>query len=71
MDKSRAVPDWRGLANEMWHGSTIQQACANTGEDYGCVSWHLSGNPDLRALLLDVSMLASVREELINEIAKG
>ena len=53
--------EWREIANLMWDGKTIQQACDELGLDYKLVM--LDVTPEMKGFLLDVSMLANYRDE--------
>jgi hypothetical protein len=50
----------------MWDGCTIQQACELMRIDYADVSWHLNAMPDMKSMLVDTSLLAGAREEILN-----
>ena len=59
------VPPWRAIADLIWEGKTIQQACEELGLEYKDVMFIIT--PEMKSLLLDTSMLARYRdEELIN-----
>jgi hypothetical protein len=53
-------PMWLGIADKMWSGQTIQQACTELGLEYENV--RLKMNAEMKAFLLDVSMLANYRD---------
>ena len=53
--------DWRSIADHMWDGKTIQQACHELGLDYKVVMFDVT--EEMKGFLLDVSMLANYRDE--------
>ena len=55
------VPPWRAIADLMWEGKTIQQACEELGLEYRVVMFNAT--PEIKSLLLDTSMLARYRDE--------
>lgn len=59
---------WRRVIDEVWNGHTIEDACFLTNQDYERVMFLLRSNEHhkIKSLLLDVSMLASAREEILN-----
>ena len=52
---------WRAIADLMWEGKTIQQACEELGLEYKDVMLVIT--LDMKRFLLDVSMLARYRDE--------
>ena len=52
---------WRAIADLMWEGKTIQQACEEIGLEYKDVMLVIT--LDMKRFLLDVSMLARYRDE--------
>ena len=57
---------WRAIADHMWEGRTIQEACELIRIDYKDVSYQLNAWPEMKSFLLDVSMVADYRDrELI------
>lgn len=56
-------PDWRKIINQIWEGKTVQHACEFLGEDYSYVESCMS--PQIRYFIIDVSMVANVREEIL------
>ena len=57
------VIPWRAIADQMWDGKTIQQACEELGLEYKVVMFNAT--PEIKSLLLDTSMLARYRDEEI------
>ena len=54
------VIPWRAIADLMWTGKTIQQACSELELDYTDVMKVITH--DMKSFLLDVSMLANYRD---------
>ena len=63
--KPTCIPsyDWYGIADFIWHGKTIQLACEELGYTWAEIRFVIT--PEQKQYLLDVSMLASVREEYL------
>ena len=58
--------NWRGIADQMWDGKTIQEACDELGIRY--VEMRFDITPEIKNFLLDTSMLASAREEILCQL---
>jgi hypothetical protein len=56
-----AVIPWRAIADLMWDGKTIQQACEELDLEYKDVMFVIT--LDMKRFLLDTSMLARYRDE--------
>ena len=52
---------WRAIADQMWDGKTIQQACEELGLEYKVVMFNAT--PEIKGFLLDTSMVARHRDE--------
>ena len=53
---------WRAIADHMWDGKTIQEACELIRIDYSDVMHELNAWPEMKAFLVDVSMVANYRD---------
>ena len=53
--------DWRSIADLVWAGNTIDQACDELGLDYKAVMFDVTY--DMKGFLLDTSMLANYRDQ--------
>ena len=56
--------DWRAIADELWDGKTVQQACISLSIDYREVYREM--DIEMRTFLLDVAMLANYRDGLLS-----
>ena len=65
---ARMEPNWLALIESMWRGATIQEACAEQNYRYLDALWFLNTGEyiDIKRLLLDTSMLAAAREEILD-----
>lgn len=52
------------LVDAVWSGMTCPEACESLGLDFGEVYSQMP--VDIRGLIIDTSMLARVREEILN-----
>jgi hypothetical protein len=55
--------DWLNIIDLMWQQKTLDDACAAIGVSKLDVLWHLNANPEMSDYLLEVSMLASLKEK--------
>lgn len=60
---------WAELFTQIWHGSTIKQACGYLALDYATVQNEMT--IEIRSFIVDVSMVAGAKSELLNELKKG
>jgi hypothetical protein len=58
---------WRLIADEMWAGNTVQDACKTLNLDWQTVYQRLNVEPEIKSYLLDVSLLANAREEFLQD----
>ena len=59
--------DWRAIANCVWDNKTLPEACELLGYDWDAVYGEMR-DARFRRLYVDISMVASVREEMIEEM---
>ena len=57
---------WRSIADHIWDGKTVQESCKLVRIEYKDVLWHLNSETEIKSYLVDVSMIANVREEILN-----
>ena len=58
------VVDWEAIADLMWEGKTVQQACKILWYDWSEVDKQM--DIDQRSYLIDVSMMAGVKKEYLD-----
>ena len=66
MHAGQLLTPWRLIADEMWAGNTVQDACKTLNLDWQTVYQRLNVEPEIKSYLLDVSLLANAREEFLN-----
>lgn len=59
-------PNWKNIIDQIWKGRTLQQACEHLGEEYSYVEYCMT--PRIRYFIIDVGMVANVREEILDEM---
>jgi hypothetical protein len=55
---------WRAIADKVWEGKTVPESCKELGLDWPEV--HKAMTTDIKRYMVDVSMLAGVREEYLS-----
>ena len=58
--------DWRAIADHVWENRTLQEACDLLGYDWNTV-YSKMRSAEFRRLYVDIAMVASIRNELIEE----
>jgi hypothetical protein len=54
---------WRSIADLVWKGKTLPDACTELGLDWRVIDRKMS--EDVRSFLLDVAMVAGAKEEYL------
>ena len=57
------TPDWHRIADLVWSGMTVPDACAELGYEFVVV--HKQMPVDIARYMVDVSMLAGCRDEYL------